>query len=192
MRIIVKGTKNIFKYFFIEWLLPPENLEPRSANHISTVLTARQRLQYRKPRWHGLYSTRHQPFSTWGYNGHNWYNEFNWYNSCIVCRHCRVWHIHVPYHPEVLRAHRNHFCLRVRRGDRGFQIDERETRTETSRTCQAEQREFHTCPSCQRFPAWFCGNQGHRIPHAGPLRPPTCARCDDVPDVYCIAIIRII
>ena len=50
MRIIVKGTKNIFKYFFIEWLLPPENLEPRSANHISTVLTARQRLQYRKPR----------------------------------------------------------------------------------------------------------------------------------------------
>ena len=49
MRIIVKGTKNIFTHFFIEWLLPPKDLEPRSANHISTVLTARPRLQYRKP-----------------------------------------------------------------------------------------------------------------------------------------------
>lgn len=49
-RIIVKGTKNIVRYFEIEWLLPPLDLEPRSANHISTVLTARPRLQYRKPR----------------------------------------------------------------------------------------------------------------------------------------------
>ena len=45
MRIIVKGTKNIFKYISFEWLLPPSDLEPRSANHISTVLTARPRLQ---------------------------------------------------------------------------------------------------------------------------------------------------
>ena len=50
MRIIVNGTKNIFKYFFFEWLLPPKDLEPRSANHISAVLTARPRLQYRQPR----------------------------------------------------------------------------------------------------------------------------------------------
>ena len=98
---------------------------------------------------------------------------------------CRVWHIHVPYHLEVLHAHQNHFCLRVRRGDRGFQIDERETRTETLQTCQAEQRECHTCPTCQHFPAWFCGNQGHRIPHAGPRRPPMCAQCDDVPVIEC-------
>ncbi len=44
---------------------------------------------------------------------------------------------------------------------------------------------IHTCPTCQIFPAWFCGNQGHRTPHAGPRRPPTCARCDDVPVVEC-------
>ncbi len=112
----------------------------------------------------------------------------------------RVWDIHVPYHPVVLRAHQNHFCLRVRRRDRGFQIDERETRTETLQTCQAEQRECHTSPTCQHFPAWFCGNQGHRIPHAGPRRPPICARCDDVPVVqwkimklmYIMNILRII
>ena len=47
MRIIVTGTKNILKYFEIEWLLPPSDLEPRSANHISTVLTAGPRTQYR-------------------------------------------------------------------------------------------------------------------------------------------------
>ncbi len=94
----------------------------------------------------------------------------------------RVWHIHVPYHPVVLRAHQNHFYLRVRRGDRGFQIDEIETRPETLQTCPAEQRECHTSPTCQHF-AWFYGNQGHRIPHAGPRRPPMCARCDDVPVV---------
>ena len=56
-------------------------------------------------------------------------------------------------HLIIQRAHRNHFCLRVRRGDRGFQIDEREIRTETLQTCQAEQREFHTSPTCQHFPA---------------------------------------
>jgi hypothetical protein len=46
-RIIVKGTKIIFMYFVIEWLPPTLELEPRSANHISTVLTARPRLQYK-------------------------------------------------------------------------------------------------------------------------------------------------
>ena len=35
------GNKIIFKYFSIEWLLPPLDLEPRPANHISTVLTTR-------------------------------------------------------------------------------------------------------------------------------------------------------
>ncbi len=59
--------------------------------------------------------------------------------------------MYVPYHPEVLRAHQNHFCLRVRREDRGFQIDERETRTETLQTYQAEQRECHMCPTCQHI-----------------------------------------
>ena len=84
----------------------------------------------------------------------------------------RVWHISVPYHPEVLRAHQNHLCLLARRGDRGFQIDGRETRTETLQTWQARLRECHTCPICQHFPAWFYGNQGHWIPHAAPRRPP--------------------
>ena len=93
----------------------------------------------------------------------------------------RAWHMYVPYHPEVLRAHQNHSCLLVRREGRGFQIDEHETQTETLQTCQAEQRECHKCPTCQHFHAWFCGNQGHRSPHAGPRRPPMCARCDDVP-----------
>jgi hypothetical protein len=49
-RIIVKGAKHIFKYFVIEWLLPPLDLEPRTANHMITVLIARPRLQYIKPR----------------------------------------------------------------------------------------------------------------------------------------------
>ena len=97
----------------------------------------------------------------------------------------RVWHISVPYHPEVLRSHQNYFCPLARRGDRGFEIDGRETRTETLQTWQARLRECHTCPICQHFPAWFCGNQGHRIPHAGPRRPPMCALCDDVPVVEC-------
>ncbi len=47
MRKIVTGTKNILKYIEIEWLLPPSDFEPRSANYISTVLTARPRIQYR-------------------------------------------------------------------------------------------------------------------------------------------------
>ncbi len=41
IRIILTGIKIIFRYFSIEWLLPPLDLEPRSANHISTVLTTR-------------------------------------------------------------------------------------------------------------------------------------------------------
>ena len=97
----------------------------------------------------------------------------------------RVWHISVPYHPEVLSTHQNHFCLLARRGDRGFQIDGRETRTETLQTWQARLRECHTCPICQHFPAWSYGNQGHRIPHAAPRRPPMCALCDDVPVIEC-------
>jgi hypothetical protein len=48
MRIIVQVTKNIFKCFQIQWLHPSSGLEPRSTNHISTVLTARPRLQYNK------------------------------------------------------------------------------------------------------------------------------------------------
>jgi hypothetical protein len=44
IRISEKGVKNIFLCFWIEGLLPPKDLEPRSANHISTVLTARPRL----------------------------------------------------------------------------------------------------------------------------------------------------
>ena len=92
---------------------------------------------------------------------------FPW-QSKYQCSLFRVWHIYVPYHPKVLRAHQNHFCLLVRREGRGFQIDEHETQTETLQTCQAEQRECHKCPTCQHFHAWFCGNQGHRIPHAGP------------------------
>jgi hypothetical protein len=65
------------------------------------------------------------------------------YNSiiCIIdILAFRVCHTEVPYHPEELRAHQTDFCLRVRTGDRGFQIDDRETRTETSQTCRAEQR----------------------------------------------------
>ena len=118
------------------------------------------------------------------FNVHKWYNMYNSIILIIDIFVFRVWHIHVPYHHWVPHAHRNHFCLRARRGDRGFQIDDRETRTETSQTCLAEQREFHTCPTCQHFRAGFCGNQEHRIPHAGPRRPPTCARCDDVPSMH--------
>ena len=44
-RISVKGIQKIFQHFSIRWLLPPSELEPRSANHISTVLTVRPRLQ---------------------------------------------------------------------------------------------------------------------------------------------------
>ena len=78
-----KENQTYIQVIWFEWLLPPLDLEPRSANHISTVLTAWPRLQHRKPRWHGLYSTRNQIFSTWGYNGHNWYNSFNW---------CNIWY----------------------------------------------------------------------------------------------------
>ncbi len=72
-----------------------------------------------------------------------------------------VWHIHVPYHPVVLRAHQNHFCLLVRRGDWSFQINERETRTETLQTCQAEQRECHTSPTCQQLHRRNCSDHNH-------------------------------
>ncbi len=40
-------TKTNFKYFQIQWLHPSLGLEPRSTNHISTVPTARPRLQYK-------------------------------------------------------------------------------------------------------------------------------------------------
>ena len=87
----------------------------------------------------------------------------------------------VPYHQEVLRAHQSHFCLWVIVEDRGFQSDVSDIQTETEQICQAEQREWGNCPTCQRSPDGFCGNPGHRIPHVGPRRPPMCARCDDVP-----------
>ncbi len=41
----------------------------------------------------------------------------------------RVWYIHAPCLPQVLRAHQNHFCPRVRREDQGVQNDDHETRT---------------------------------------------------------------
>ncbi len=39
-RTMRKSEKEI--HFFIEWILPPFELQPRPANHISTVLTARE------------------------------------------------------------------------------------------------------------------------------------------------------
>ena len=87
----------------------------------------------------------------------------------------------VPYHQEVLRAHQSHFCLRVIAEDPGFQSDVSDIQTETEQICQAEQREWGNCPTCQRSPDGFCGNPGHHSPHAALRLPPTCARYDDVP-----------
>jgi hypothetical protein len=72
----------------------------------------------------------------------------------------------VPYHQEVLRAHQSHFCLQVIAEDRGFQSDVSDIQTETEQICQAEQREWGNCPTCQRSPDGFCGNPGHLTPHA--------------------------
>jgi hypothetical protein len=58
----------------------------------------------------------------------------------------------VPYHQEVLRAHQSHFCLRVIAEDPGFQSDVSDIQTETEQICQAEQREWGNCPTCQRSP----------------------------------------
>ncbi len=44
----------------------------------------------------------------------------------------------VAYHQEVLRAHQNHFCLRVIAEDGGFQSDVSDIQTENKQICQAE------------------------------------------------------
>ncbi len=90
----------------------------------------------------------------------------------------------VPYHQEVLRAHRSHFCLRAIAEDRGFQSDVSDIQTETKQICPAELREWgncQQCQACQRFPNVFSGNQGWHTPHAALHLPPLCARYDDVP-----------
>ena len=48
-------------HFEIQWLPPSSDLELESANHISTVLTTRPRLQYRKQRLHGILPLRNMP-----------------------------------------------------------------------------------------------------------------------------------
>ena len=68
IRIIVTRIKIIYRYFEIEWLLPPLDLEPGSANHISTVPTVRPRLRYKKTCYHGIYPSCYQSFSCWRYD----------------------------------------------------------------------------------------------------------------------------
>ena len=66
MRIIVQETKNIFKCFQIQWLHPSSGLEPRSTNHISTLLTAGPRLHYTN---HALMG--YTPVVIYNCNGHD-------------------------------------------------------------------------------------------------------------------------
>ena len=87
----------------------------------------------------------------------------------------------VPCHHEELHAHQSHFGPQANEEDPGFQIDEHDTQTGTAQICQAELRELDNCPTCQRFPGGFCGNQGRQIPQPRRRLPPRCARCDDVP-----------
>ncbi len=54
--------------------LPPSDLKPRSANRIRTVLIARPRSRYKKPRPYGICTSHNQSFSHWRHNGPIWYN----------------------------------------------------------------------------------------------------------------------
>ena len=94
----------------------------------------------------------------------------------------RRWRFEMKLSPFfLLRAHQSHFCLRVIAEDPGFRSDVSDIQTETEQICQAEQREWGNCPTCQRSPDGFCGNPGHHSPHAALCLPPTCAQYDDVP-----------
>ncbi len=43
----------------------------------------------------------------------------------------------VPYHQEVLSAHKSHFCLQVIAEDGGFESDVSDIQTETEQICEA-------------------------------------------------------